>query len=686
MFKGVKLYWFIWLVAAMLWGIVLLIVPMPERFSVKVLEDKLYAFKDYVTYHDLDADSLDERVRVVNDFFGATGLIVEKGLAIVDQWNFPGFFASNRKICFADLNGDHADEAIVFTYADHRIMYSVLDFKNDTVPAYGRVFSDYKTYEGKEDFCVYFRGVRDVDGDGIQEIYAYVLGAFTAYPRRFYRLNIATEETVVSQEIGTLFCDGVFEDITGDGIPEMVNDSWANGNCESDVPYNDYHTWLVVLDQNLKPLFEPVKGVKYPGYMRVMPCLNDGHTVLYCCMQYNGLPQPCCMLKKYSVKGVLLDEITLDINQVVTSYRCAEGEFALWILTAKGGVYGVRPDLSYSLLYNINDFGGRMWDNKLLDVNGDGYQEIISLNARRNGLILSIPELGEEYPLPAEVTYTSCASFDCYHGEDDQTFFISMGHKLMLFQLNDNPYFQYRWVLFVLLALLCYGMVWVIWRLWDYRRINTELLERKLIESQMIGAQKMISPHLTLNLMSSIADLFDKQDRKTAEKIFNRYTRMLRDALVNSGTIEVALEDELDFIRNYVELERFRLSGSFKYIVTLHDDVDLTLSIPRMLIYTFVENAVKHGLKNLSDREGLLKLVFTNSAKGCTMIIEDNGVGRSVAKLNKTAGSGKGLEILDTVIDYQNRHKKGRIHYHIEDLFDGDKPMGTRVIIHCSMN
>jgi len=100
-----------------------------------------------------------------------------------------------------------------------------------------------------------------------------------------------------------------------------------------------------------------------------------------------------------------------------------------------------------------------------------------------------------------------------------------------------------------------------------------------------------------------------------------------------------------------------------------------------MLIYTFVENAIKHGIRHL---EGKGELVITAESlnKTYTLTISDNGIGRSKAKDYSKFSTGKGLSILDQILDLYFKIEGVRINYEIIDILDDiDKPKGTKVII-----
>ena len=97
-----------------------------------------------------------------------------------------------------------------------------------------------------------------------------------------------------------------------------------------------------------------------------------------------------------------------------------------------------------------------------------------------------------------------------------------------------------------------------------------------------------------------------------------------------------------------------------------------------MLIHTFAENAIKHGLFPKGER-GFLKIEVKENEKNIQINIEDNGVGRAKSKELKTTNNGKGLGIIKELVKLYNKLQKTKITYNTIDLFEEEKAVGTRV-------
>ncbi len=120
----------------------------------------------------------------------------------------------------------------------------------------------------------------------------------------------------------------------------------------------------------------------------------------------------------------------------------------------------------------------------------------------------------------------------------------------------------------------------------------------------------------------------------------------------------------------YLILQKRRLNDDFNYAIEADENINLNnIKIPHSLIFTFVENAVKHGLRHKeSDRE--LKISISRQRKKIIIIVSDNGIGRKQSKALNTFGTGKGLNIVTNIVEGYNKLFNRSISYEIEDIVD----------------
>jgi len=172
-----------------------------------------------------------------------------------------------------------------------------------------------------------------------------------------------------------------------------------------------------------------------------------------------------------------------------------------------------------------------------------------------------------------------------------------------------------------------------------------------------------------------------KKDHEKAEFVFDKYSKLLKSTVLGSGDFTTTLNSEVKYIDNYLKLEQFRSDNKFGYNIDTSKDVDMDTIIPKMLIHTFVENSIKHGIRHLENK-GHLSISITNSETDIKVEIHDNGIGRKKAAEYSKYSTGRGLKILDQMIAFYKDEKKVKINYEITDLYNSkQEAVGTKVRI-----
>jgi tetratricopeptide (TPR) repeat protein len=213
---------------------------------------------------------------------------------------------------------------------------------------------------------------------------------------------------------------------------------------------------------------------------------------------------------------------------------------------------------------------------------------------------------------------------------------------------------------------------------------NQSDLQRKATNLEMQALRAQMNPHFIFNCLSSINRFIIKNESKAASSYLTRFSRLIRMVLMNSQKPLILLEDELQMLRLYLDMERLRFKDAFDYRIgflnTMEGD---NIFIPPLLLQPFCENAIWHGLMH-KESGGQLDIELSIQDDILCCGITDNGIGRQKAEEIKTKSAEKdkslGLKITTERLALLNREKGVHTFYEIEDLFD-DKgmPAGTRI-------
>lgn len=158
-------------------------------------------------------------------------------------------------------------------------------------------------------------------------------------------------------------------------------------------------------------------------------------------------------------------------------------------------------------------------------------------------------------------------------------------------------------------------------------------LELKKIELNYLKNQ--IRPHFYLNMLSMIHSMLQTKNYKEIEELTILTSNYLRHLFMANQDFS-ELRDEVQHIKDYLEIQRIRYGNSIYFSLNYNDDLQNTL-VPSLLLQTFIENTIKHGF-SFQDLFTILlsiKKVKTENSDYIQICIEDNGPGFSEEILSK---------------------------------------------------
>jgi len=214
---------------------------------------------------------------------------------------------------------------------------------------------------------------------------------------------------------------------------------------------------------------------------------------------------------------------------------------------------------------------------------------------------------------------------------------------------------------------------------------HTEL-QRLAAELEMQALRAQMNPHFIFNCLSAINRIILRNESKIASDYLTRFSRLIRMVLINSQKTMIPLEDELQMLRLYLDMERLRFKNSFDYTISFTNAIDTgAVLIPSLLLQPFCENAVWHGLMQ-KEGQGHLTIELSKRENILHCVITDDGIGRERAGQlkSKTAEMEKsmGLEITAQRLALLNGNNDITTFFTIEDVTDiSGNITGTRVIL-----
>lgn len=213
--------------------------------------------------------------------------------------------------------------------------------------------------------------------------------------------------------------------------------------------------------------------------------------------------------------------------------------------------------------------------------------------------------------------------------------------------------------------------------------------EKQLSESRMQALRSRMNPHFLFNSLNSIKYFILKNENDTASFYLNKFSKLLRHILEYSSHETITLQQELETLKLYLEIESLRFDQTFHYDIRVDESLlPEKIQVPPLILQPFVENAIWHGLAN-SDRLDKFCYVDVVRQNGHISIsIKDNGIGRAAAavikenKINKLNGESFGMKITEERISIFNTGSNGKLKINVEDNLDNDRQaIGTTINI-----
>lgn len=211
-------------------------------------------------------------------------------------------------------------------------------------------------------------------------------------------------------------------------------------------------------------------------------------------------------------------------------------------------------------------------------------------------------------------------------------------------------------------------------------------LQHHVTELEMQALRAQMNPHFIFNCLNSINRFILKNETEAASNYLTKFSRLIRMALTHSKKNFISLEDELEMLKLYLDMERLRFKDAFEYSITFKNSIDAgNVFVPPLLLQPFAENAIWHGLMH-KDGHGHLEIELRVDKKMLTCTITDDGVGRSKADEIKSRSVEKsksmGLQITNDRLAMLNKDSEQPAFFNMEDLINEEgEPAGTRVIL-----
>lgn len=248
---------------------------------------------------------------------------------------------------------------------------------------------------------------------------------------------------------------------------------------------------------------------------------------------------------------------------------------------------------------------------------------------------------------------------------------------------NKAKSFRLYFVSLVFVLIVAIGIIWFFWQKRSQsEKLKAAELNAKIAEAKMFALKAQMNPHFIFNCINTAQNFVLNEQTEKAFEYLSNFAKLFRLVMENSAKPFIPLEDELQQIRLYIELESIRFERKFTYKIFVDPELEQgVFEVPGMVLQPIIENAIGHGLINRKTAGGELSIEFSllNDLIHCEIV--DNGVGRKVAAEIKAKKSIHYSSAAIPNIKERLIMLSGNYHMEIVDLYNDEGASGTKVIL-----
>lgn len=192
----------------------------------------------------------------------------------------------------------------------------------------------------------------------------------------------------------------------------------------------------------------------------------------------------------------------------------------------------------------------------------------------------------------------------------------------------------------------------------------------KINEYALKSLQNQMNPHFVFNSLNTMQQLMTSHQEEEALNYLSDFSELMREMLTQSRYETIYLQDEIVFLKKYIELEKTRFVKSFnvKWEIQLSQEEIALIKIPCMLVQPIIENAIKHGIHPTHEEIGQINIQITLKTKFLLEFKIYNS--RFRQRINPTRGNNMAIQVIKDRLKLYTRHNMyGSFDLSVQDLY-----------------
>ena len=667
-------------------GLVVFFPSLTTEFKMEIVNSESVPPDDFRYYFDMNGDGISEVLFIYyNTSKNLAVSIANIHLSTINQFNLPGELTEiGPAVDLHDIDSNGVMDLFFCTEKNDSLFLTIIDDLYGRPTTTREYFLDpINQYNDNGDYKYTPGGISDLNGDGSPEYVLAINGGYSLQPRRVYAIDLKNDTILKSPLSGAAVVSLDLFDLDRDGFDEIILNTVAPENFKTSIPFRDSMSWLMILDENLQFYMPPLAMYSPPSWVSVEPFIHEGNNYLMTYHSYRTEEDYDAMLTVYDDAVRKVKSLTLNgyHNSGHYMYRVPGGNRLSDIKFLNNrGIYTYDFDLIKSdSVFNDVQFG--YGTEVLLDVDSDGEKEYVFLSVDKLHVFRSDFKESAvlDIPIEARVFRTFISLIE--NGDDYPLLFFQVNNRQWTILYKTNVWYKYRGLVYPVMFLFLFGLFYL-WVILQNRMVAKRFEKDRLISQlQLQSIKNQLDPHFTYNALNAVGSLIFKGEKDLAYQYLRGLTDLLRMVSADSSQVTWSVLEELEFVNRYLEIEKLRFREKFIYNVNVEEDRLNSFEIPKMSVLTFVENALKHGLRH-KDYDRKLDVEVMALKKGLKITIRDNGIGRAASAKYRDESAGQGIKMMKKYFKQFNETTGKKARFEVRDLFEYDlKASGTIIEI-----
>ena len=205
-----------------------------------------------------------------------------------------------------------------------------------------------------------------------------------------------------------------------------------------------------------------------------------------------------------------------------------------------------------------------------------------------------------------------------------------------------------------------------------YLRQQSLKHKQTILETEQRLNRARMNPHFFFNALASLQSFAMREnDGKALASNLSKFSHIMRETLESSYKEYVTVEQEIDFLNEYLELQKIRFPKKFSFEVNADKNLEIDdLMIPSMILQPFVENSIEHGFAGI-DYPGHVAVAFSKNEKEIVIHVNDNGLGLNYGAKNNHEHISRASQIIKDRIYLLNIKLKTKARFNIDNNENG---------------